>query len=242
MLNVPGSNLAQITESNFTTSFYSNGNPKHEWYFPTFVDKQSADILAKRLFKYYNTSKTGKLDSTECQRLIKDAYQITGETRTKKVDQKEGENFIFYHEKSGGTKDLSLEDFRISIEQYLCGPGGRGVNLVGKVNKRLQLIRNLKGDLGNDLVEQELNKARNLFDMYDTNKDGLLSREEVRIMLQDTYKDRVGYLNVTERDIEEYFEVVGAEGEQITKEDYEIFILDGIKERNLIVGQSMFIN
>ena len=116
MLKVPSGQLAQITESNFTTSLYSDGNPKHEWYHPTFVDKQSADILAKRLFKFYNKSKTGKLDASECQRLITDAYKITGEKGPRKVDQKESENFIFYHEKSGGTKDLSLEDFRISIE------------------------------------------------------------------------------------------------------------------------------
>ena len=81
------------------------------------------------------------------------------------------------------------------------------------MDKRLQLIRNLKGDFGDDLVELELTKARNLFDMYDTNKDGLLSAEEVKVMLQDTYKDRVGYVNVTDKDVEEYFEVVGAEGD-----------------------------
>ena len=52
----------------------------------------------------------------------------------------------------------------------------------------------------------------------------------------------MGYVNVTDKDVEEYFEVVGAEGDQITKEDYEIFILDGIRDRNMIVGESMFIN
>lgn len=73
-----------------------------------------------------------------------------------------------------------------------------GATEEGKMNelkqKRAQNIKyyedlkmDLKREVGEDIVEQELQSAINLFDKYDTNKNGFLEEFEVPQIIKDTY-------------------------------------------------------
>ena len=209
-----------------TTQFNIHANTK--------VDYESALALAERLFNHY--CPTGqRITAKDALRIINDARSIANPSKDleQEEDLAKGEDFVQHHDRDIDGA-LTKKDFVEAIVQYLCGPGGSGVNLAGKVDARAQLIEFLHGAVGEDEVEMELKKARVIFERYDLNRDGFLDRNEVRNMMRDTYENLRTDVRMTDDAVDKYFSMIETEKEElISQEEYEIFVLGALKSRNI---------
>lgn len=201
----------------------------------TRIDLESAKILAARLFDYYNSDNSSKLSARDALNLIQD---VKGMTNSKDLEYTQdadeaSEQFLKHHDRDGDGA-LTRKDFIECCVQYLCGPGGTGVNLSGKVSAKQQLVEALYGQIGEGEVERELQGATLIFDKYDANQDNYLDRGEVRNMMRDTYESLRDNIRMTDEAVDKYFSMIGTEKkDMISREEYEMFILEALRSRNL---------
>ena len=86
---------------------------------------------------------------------------------------------------------------------------------------------------------QRLEVARRLFKMFDTSGDGQLGKDEVRMLLIETYKQMGMHdFNPTSEDVESFMELVDSNQDgQITLEDYENYIIRSLKEAGIKIEE-----
>lgn len=229
------SSTLNLTQSQFqTTTFPHYTTNTHNVHPTTKVDFESAEHLAKRLFQHYAAS-SPKLTPNEAQNIISDAQSFTNPSSAQlpQPDKLAAENFVKHHDRDLDGQ-LTKKDFIECCIQYLCGPGGSGVNLFGKMTAREELINYLHGELGMDEVDKELAQARFVFEKYDGNKDGFLDRNEVRVMMRDTYANLKDNISLTDDAVDKYFQMIDTElDDLISRDEYEIFVLEALKSRNI---------
>lgn len=201
----------------------------------TRIDLESAKAIASRLFDYYNSEKSSKLSARDALSLIQDVKSMTNskDLEHQQDPEEASEQFLRHHDRDGDGA-LTRKDFIECCVQYLCGPGGTGVNLSGKVTAKQQLLEALYGQVGEGEVERELQGATLIFDKYDINNDDYLDRSEVRNMMRDTYESLRDNIQMTDEAVDKYFSMIGTEKkDMISREEYELFILEALKSRNL---------
>lgn len=225
-----------------TTSTYRTSNLRRSNYYSTKdqnlhpstrIDLESAQALASKLFDHYTSS--GHFSQSDALKLIKDVKSVTNNSKQEEEDEEEeiSNQFLSHHDRDGDGV-LSKKDFIECCVQYLCGPGGSGVNLFGKISPKQELIEALYGEVGGDEVENELSKARLIFDKYDLNGDEFLDRSEVRKMIKDTYENLKDNIKLTDEAVDRYFSMIGSQfKDKISREEYEIFILEALRSRNM---------
>jgi Ca2+-binding EF-hand superfamily protein len=86
---------------------------------------------------------------------------------------------------------------------------------------------------------QRLEVARRLFKMFDTSGDGNLGKDEVRLLLIETYKQMgMSDFNPTTEDVDSFMELVDSNADgQITLEDYENYIIRSLKEAGIKIEE-----
>lgn len=200
----------------------------------TKIDLESAESLASKLFDYYSSGSSNQLTPDNALKIIQDVRKITGgeDKSDPEEDKESSKEFVKHHDKDNDGV-LSKRDFIRCCVRYLCGSGDSGVNLSGKISLKEQLLEALHEKIGKGVVEKELAGARIIFAKYDLNGDQYLDRSEVRNMIRDTYENLKNNIVLTDQVVDKYFSMVGSsDPNRISKEEYEIFILRGIKDRN----------
>lgn len=88
--------------------------------------------------------------------------------------------------------------------------------------------------MSKEQIEKELRQARTIFQKYDLDKSGHLGNSEVRPMMIDTYKAINNNYNPSPADVQKYIDMMdGDDDGQISLEEYEIFVLKALKNRNI---------
>lgn len=203
--------------------------PETQTNAPHRIDEESARHLAQKLFEHYNRSKSGRIEGNEARTMISDAYSALSKSYI--PTEEETQDYIKGNDldKDGS---FSLKDAEEICIKFLCGASRIGLNLLGVDSEKEKLLKYLYRELGSEPVNRELEKAGEIFEKYDRGKDGYLDRENIRDMIKDTYKSMGKSFDPTDEDLEAYFDAVKAKREGfISKEEYEIFMLQALKNR-----------
>lgn len=182
--------------------------------------------LCDKLMTVYNSSGSGILNDVELGTLMRDSYGNTNSNLTNK-------DLGQFKDIFGSGGKVSREDLLRALTKYLGGGGSTGFNFYSMSKKDKIMMEALK-TLSREEIEKELSQARTLFLKYDSDGSHRLTKEEVRPMMVDTYKQMGQEFNPTDQEVIDYIRMMDVSGDdEVTLEEYEIFVLNALKQRNM---------
>jgi Ca2+-binding EF-hand superfamily protein len=101
---------------------------------------ESSKMIAQRLFGMYDRNGDGKIDKNEARNMIGDAYSAVNQKYEFQLD--DDELFVDAHDRDHDGV-VTQRDIERACAQFLCGPGGNGVSLLGRQNNRDALLLKL---------------------------------------------------------------------------------------------------
>lgn len=113
------------------------------------------------------------------------------------------------------------------------GGDGPGINIY-RSEKYRSMYASLVHKVGLSRVEEELARARKLFQKYDTNRSGYLELDELRPMIRDSYKQLDRSVTPTADDASQYMRLLDASGDSLVSlEEFELHVLKALQKRDL---------
>jgi len=194
----------------------------------TKLDLESSQMIAERIFKHYTGGGySSSITPEQAKRMIQDAYKAVG--RRDEPSEDDIKDYIIFHDRDGDQL-FTQKDLENACAQYLCGPGGSGLSLLGKHTARENLIEYFVQDEDPNVVMPDLAHIDKLFDSYDKDGNGELDRNEVRRLIADTYRLIGKDKQITDQDIDIY---MGGK-DRMTKRAYEENVIGSMAKRHLL--------
>ena len=197
--------------------------------FSGLTDLEGAKAVARRLFDTYDRDRDGSISNVEVVPMIVDSYRAFNRNFTPSKGDIDA-----YFKVLDRNKDnrVSLQDIENICIRYLVAGQMETVEVRREVVKKA-IPKYTKEAL------QRLEVARRLFKMFDTSGDGQLGKDEVRMLLIETYKQMGMHdFNPTSEDVESFMELVDSNQDgQITLEDYENYIIRSLKEAGIKIEE-----
>ena len=150
----------------------------------TKLDLESSNKIVDKICSKYSISNRST-DIESYRRLMKDAYMYSGNDYT--PSDEDVMDFIQHHDRDGDGI-VSGNDLKNVCSHYLCGPAGTGMSLDRKDDENSDLISYFKQVIENTRDIPDQVHAIKMFEKYDSDGDGVLSKDEIRRMMIDTYK------------------------------------------------------
>ncbi len=197
--------------------------------FSGLTDMEGAKAVARRLFDTYDRDRDGSISNIEVVPMIVDSYRAFNRDFTPSKGDIDA-----YFKVLDRNKDsrVNLEDIENLCIRYLVAGKMEVVQVRKEVVKR-------KAPVYTKEALQRLEVARRLFKMFDTSGDGNLGKEEVRLLLIETYKQMGMHdFNPTAEDVDSFMELVDSnQDSQITLDDYEQYIVRSLKEAGIKIEE-----
>ncbi|EAS07272.1 EF-hand pair protein (macronuclear) [Tetrahymena thermophila SB210] len=185
------------------------------------ISEQEARLIGKQVFLNYSAN--GQVDGFK---LIKDGQKLLGYdyTPTQEEVSSYGSNIL----DANKDKSITQEDFEALAIKYLCNK----IDLKAQVTQVQQQEEPVKRY--SKAVEQRLDVARRLFKKFDRDQSGVISRDEVPQLLEDTYRELGMNQKVSKQDIDDWMNLndVNKDG-QVTLQEYEQVILQSLKKAGI---------
>jgi Ca2+-binding EF-hand superfamily protein len=163
--------------------------------------------------------------------MIGDAYASL--SKDYKPEEQDTTEYIHRHDVDGDGA-FTLKDLEKICIQYLCGPSGIGISLLGVESEKEKLLRYLYRELGIEPVNRELENAEKVFNKFDSDKDGYLNKSDLKRMIMETYANLKSSYNPSDEEIMQYFGILHTKREDhVSKEEYEIYVLTSLKNRHI---------
>lgn len=98
----------------------------------------------------------------------------------------------------------------------------------------MTIYNDLQDRIGSKRLEDELTRARKLFQKYDTDRSGYLERHELSPIIKDSYRLLGKDVNPSQEEIDQYLRMMDVTGDnQVSMEEFELHILKSLLHRNL---------
>lgn len=193
------------------------------------TDLEGAKIVARRLFETYDRDRDGNINNGEVVPMIVDSYHAFNRNFTPSKGDIDAYFKILDRNKDGR---VNLPDIETLCIKYLV-PGK-----METVEVRKEVVKKAAPKYTKEAL-QRLEVARRLFKMFDVSGDGSLGKEEVRLLLVETYKQMgMNDFNPTGEDVDSFMELVDSNQDgQITLEDYENYIVRSLKEAGIKIEE-----
>jgi len=86
----------------------------------------------------------------------------------------------------------------------------------------------------NSTVMRRLEVARRLFSRFDNDQSGYLGREEVKLLVQETYNQMGMNYSMAEKEVDDWIRNVDRSGTQkVSLDDYEAYVLDSLRKQGI---------
>lgn len=227
-----------------STSYYTSNSPTHRSGSPIrssgmhssitlagLTDLEGAKIVARRLFEKYDRDRDGNINNGEVVPMIVDSYHSFNRNFTPSKGDIDTYFKILDRNKDGR---VNLPDLETLCIKYLV-PGK-----METVEGRKEVVKKAAPKYTKEAL-QRLEVARRLFKMFDVSGDGSLGKEEVRLLLIETYKQMgMNDFNPTGEDVESFMELVDSNQDgKITLEDYENYIVRSLREAGIKIEEEV---
>jgi len=221
-------------QTSFQSSSYSGGELRSSGQgqrvaFGGLTDLEGAKAIARRLFDTYDRDRDGNINNVEVVPMIVDSYRAFNRNFTPSKGDIDAYFKVLDRNKDGR---VNLPDIETLCIKYLVAGQMETMEVRKEVVKR-SAPKYTKEAL------QRLEVARRLFKMFDTSGDGNLGKDEVRLLLIETYKQMgMSDFNPTTEDVDSFMELVDSNADgQITLEDYENYIIRSLKEAGIKIEE-----
>lgn len=197
--------------------------------FSGLTDLEGAKAVARRLFDTYDRDRDGNINNAEVVPMIVDSYRAFNRNFTPSKGDIDAYFRVLDRNKDGR---VNLQDIENICIRYLVAGQLETVEVKREVVKRAA-PKYTKEAL------QRLEVARRLFKMFDTSGDGNLGKDEVRLLLIETYKQMGMHdFNPTREDVDSFMELVDSNQDGlVTLEDYEMYIIRSLKEAGIQIEE-----
>lgn len=112
------------------------------------------------------------------------------------------------------------------------GPKGYGMSLLNK-NIEETILEKLFKEL-NFQQHDDSSQCRKLFEKYDLDQDGYLTKRDIKRLMKDTYEKKDLKIEIDEDNVQHYFYLLDQDEDQkISFEEFESYFIRAINERNL---------
>lgn len=113
------------------------------------------------------------------------------------------------------------------------GGDGPGVDIY-RSDEYMVIYNDVLTRLGPKRIDEELSRARKLFQKYDTDRSGYLERNELSPIIKDSYRLLGKQVNPTQEEIDEYMRMMDISGDNLVSiEEFELHILKSLQHRKL---------
>lgn len=127
---------------------------------------------------------------------------------------------------------MSHEDVFKALKRHIGGDGP-GVDIY-RSPEYMTIYNDLQDRIGSKRLEDELTRARKLFQKYDTDRSGYLERHELSPIIKDSYRLLGKDVNPSQEEIDQYLRMMDVTGDnQVSMEEFELHILKSLLHRNL---------
>lgn len=199
-----------------------------------YSETESSEI-AEQMFTYLNPKNKPYLEEEEILKILKIAYSGLRTPSELQID--DIMSYLNFHGGSQISGKLTFEEFKNMTIRLLSQTEKKKIEKIQKKkNQNFEFCEDLKKELiltvGNEAVENELKSAIELFEKYDSNKNGFIEDFDVPQILIDTYKAVGVEYEPTEEDVYQYIEMMDLDKDgRISRVEYEIFVLNSLRKQ-----------
>ena len=193
------------------------------------TDLEGAKAVARRLFDTYDRDRDQSINNVEVVPMIVDSYRAFNRNFTPSKGDIDAYFKVLDRNKDGR---VTLQDIETLCIKYLVA------GQMETMEVRKEVVKRAAPKYTKEAL-QRLDVARRLFKMFDTSGDGNLGKDEVRLLLIETYKQMgMSDFNPTPEDVESFMELVDSNQDgNITLEDYENYIIRSLKEAGIKIEE-----
>ena len=197
--------------------------------FAGLTDLEGAKAVARRLFDTYDRDRDQSINNVEVVPMIVDSYRAFNRNFTPSKGDIDAYFKVLDRNKDGR---VSLQDIETLCIKYLVA------GQMETMEVRKEVVKKAAPKYTKEAL-QRLEVARRLFKMFDTSGDGNLGKDEVRLLLIETYKQMgMSDFNPTAEDVDSFMELVDSNQDgNITLEDYENYIIRSLKEAGIKIEE-----
>lgn len=197
--------------------------------FSGLTDLEGAKAVARRLFDTYDRDRDSNISNAEVVPMIVDSYRAFNRNFTPSKGDIDAYFKVLDRNKDGR---VNLQDIEALCIRYLVA------GQLETVEVRKEVVKRAAPKYTKEAL-QRLEVARRLFKMFDTSGDGNLGKDEVRLLLIETYKQMGMHdFNPTKEDVDSFMELVDSNQDgNVTLEDYEMYIIRSLKEAGIKIEE-----
>lgn len=218
----------QGVESVVRSSLHTVGG-ENRVVFNGLTDMEGARAVARRLFDTYDRDRDGNINNVEVVPMIVDSYRAFNRNFTPSKGDIDAYFKVLDRNKDGR---VNLQDIENICIRYLVA------GQLETVEVRKEVVKRAAPKYTKEAL-QRLEVARRLFKMFDVSGDGNLGKDEVRLLLIETYKQMGMHdFNPTREDVDSFMELVDSNQDgEITLQDYEMYIVRSLKEAGIQIEE-----
>lgn len=199
--------------------------------------------MAKLLFEKYDTDRNGFIDESEMKSILEDSYRQMG---IPKVFTKEELDIFFEMTDADRDGKISLEEYQAVLKRTLENAGYKFVEgeddaklqneAEEKVKKAAPHQKKLQ-DL-QEHIEKALEMTKLLFKKYDTDGSGHLDKDEMKVILDSTFKEMGIEKSHSKEEVDDFFKKADANGDgYIQLLEYVDVVRDSLEKAGLSYEQ-----
>jgi len=190
---------------------------------------QLASQVAANIMRTYDTNQSTALENNEVSQAQIDAYKALGRVFVPTQFDIAGYGAVLDANTDG---KITQDDVRRVAERYI----GLWAGIHGTVRTETvkRAVHRPEEDLKRSELRKQLSFIRKIFEKYDADKSGHIGAEEVKALLEDTYKIMGINRSFTQDDVRSFMKMMNKDLDgQVTYPEYEDSIINSLMKRSI---------